>query len=73
MLKKLTIAGLALLSSWSIAAQAASPADLDDLEIAHVAYTADLIDIRYAHLAMAPWMNCRVAATFQRGISRSLL
>ncbi len=53
MLKKLTIAVLALLSSWSIAAQAASPADLDDLEIAHVAYTADLIDIRYAHLALA--------------------
>lgn len=30
-----------------------SPADLNDLEIAHVAYTADLIDIRYAHLALA--------------------
>ena len=34
------------------AAQAQSPADLNDLEIAHVAYTADLIDIRYAHLAL---------------------
>ena len=34
-------------------AQANSPADLNDLEIAHVAYTADLIDIRYAHLALA--------------------
>ena len=34
-------------------AQADSPADLNDLEIAHVAYTADNIDIRYAHLALA--------------------
>ena len=30
-----------------------TPADLNDLEIAHVAYTADNIDIRYAHLALA--------------------
>ena len=34
-------------------AQAKSPADLNDLEIAHVAYVADNIDIRYAHLALA--------------------
>ena len=34
-------------------AQAKSPGELNDLEIAHVAYTADLIDIRYAHLALA--------------------
>lgn len=34
-------------------AHAQSPAELNDLEIAHVAYTADNIDIRYAHLAMA--------------------
>ncbi len=34
-------------------AQAESPGDLNDLEVAHVAYTADLIDIRYAHLALA--------------------
>ena len=34
-------------------ATAQSPADLNDLEIAHVAYTADNIDIRYAHLALA--------------------
>jgi len=33
--------------------QAKSPAELNDLEIAHVAYTADNIDIRYAHLALA--------------------
>jgi putative membrane protein len=29
------------------------PTDLNDLQIAHVAYTADNIDIRYAHLALA--------------------
>lgn len=34
-------------------AEAQSPAELNDLEIAHVAYTADNIDIRYAHLALA--------------------
>ncbi len=34
-------------------AQAESPAELNDLEIAHVAYVADNIDIRYAHLALA--------------------
>ena len=40
-------------SATGTAAKAPSPADLNDLEIAHVAYTADLIDIRYAHLALA--------------------
>lgn len=35
------------------AATADSPAELNDLEIAHVAYIADNIDIRYAHLALA--------------------
>ena len=34
-------------------ARADQPAELNDLEIAHVAYTADNIDIRYAHLALA--------------------
>ncbi len=53
MLKKLIIASLALLTSYSVSAHAESPADLNDLEIAHVAYTADSIDIRYAHLALA--------------------
>jgi len=32
---------------------AKTPAELNDLQIAHVAYTADNIDIRYAHLALA--------------------
>jgi len=40
--------------------EAPSPADLNDLEIAHVAYTADLIDIRYAHLALAKSKNAKV-------------
>ena len=34
-------------------ADAQDPGDLNDLEIAHVAYTAGLVDIRYAHLALA--------------------
>jgi len=34
-----------------------SPAELNDLEIAHVAYVADNIDIRYAHLALAISQN----------------
>ena len=33
-------------------AQAQSPAELNDLEIAHVAYIADNIDIKIAHLAL---------------------
>jgi putative membrane protein len=41
---------------------ARSPADLNDLEIAHVAYTADAIDIRYAHLALAISDNPQVRA-----------
>lgn len=55
------IAAAALaLSVGSVAAQAKSPADLNDLEIAHVAYTADNIDIRYAHLALALSKNSEV-------------
>ena len=34
-----------------------TPADLNDLEIAHVAYTADVIDIRYANLALEKSKN----------------
>jgi len=43
--------------SASVNAKDPSPADLNDFEIAHVAYTADLIDIRYAHLALAKSKN----------------
>ncbi|MEM9277278.1 MAG: DUF4142 domain-containing protein [Pseudomonadota bacterium] len=46
--------GLVMASGLALApAFAESPAELNDLEIAHVAYTADNIDIRYAHLALA--------------------
>ena len=44
-------------SIFQVPAQAQSPADLNDLEIAHVAYVADNIDIRYAHLALAISQN----------------
>lgn len=44
-----------LLGATSVAAE--SPADLNDLQIAHVAYTADNIDIRYAHLALGKSTN----------------
>ena len=36
-----------------LCAPAASHAAMNDLEIAHTAYTAGQLDIRYAHLAMA--------------------
>ena len=52
LLHVLATAGLAL-SLGLATANADSPADLNDLQIAHVAYTADNIDIRYAHLALA--------------------
>ena len=49
---KLIVAGIGslLLSCQSMAQD---PADLNDLQIAHVAYVADNIDIKYAHLALA--------------------
>lgn len=56
-MKLKSLAGLAVLSiaAFSSAGAAAdrTPAELNDLEIAHVAYTADNLDIRYAHLALA--------------------
>jgi putative membrane protein len=57
MLKKTMIVFQALFLTAAVSAFAASPADLNDLEIAHVAYTADVIDIRYAHLALAKSKN----------------
>jgi len=39
-------------NSTEAAEAAKTPDQLNDLEIAHVAYTADLIDIQYAHLAL---------------------
>jgi putative membrane protein len=49
-IRTVAVAVLALASGNLLAAQ--DPAQLNDLEIAHVAYTADNIDIRYAHLAL---------------------
>jgi len=46
----LIVVGLTTLAN---AAIANSPAELNDLEIAHAAYVADNIDIQYAHLALA--------------------
>lgn len=46
----------------SPAISADSPADLNDLQIAHVAYIADNIDIQYAHLALALSSNPEVRA-----------
>ncbi|AAV93577.1 DUF4142 domain-containing protein [Ruegeria pomeroyi] len=44
-------------------AQSASAADkMNDLEIAHTAYTAGQLDIRYAHLALAVSDNAEVRA-----------
>lgn len=54
------VAVLLALVALSSAGWAQSPADLNDLEIAHVAYTADEIDIRYAHLALALSTNPKV-------------
>lgn len=53
-MNRTTAALLTLIAIFSVTtAEAQAPADLNDLEIAHVAYIADNIDIRYAHLALA--------------------
>ena len=51
--KKIPLLALSVLLAHSTSYAAQSPEQLNDLEIAHVAYTADNIDIRYAHLALA--------------------
>lgn len=48
-----TLAMAFIVGCANIAVAEDNPANLNDLEIAHVAYTADNIDIRYAHLALA--------------------
>lgn len=58
----LVLAALSVAMAVSSPSSATSPAELNDLEIAHVAYTADLIDIRYAHLALALSKNPEVRA-----------
>ena len=59
-LYKALILATALGLSVSGISAASSPAQLSDVEIAHVAYTADNIDIRYAHLALAKSNNPEV-------------
>ena len=55
---KLITTVMALAITFSLTSvHAQSPAELNDLEIAHVAYIADNIDIRYAHLALAISQN----------------
>lgn len=49
----LAMAFAASINSLPVLAGEMSPADLSDLQMAHVAYIADNIDIRYAHLALA--------------------
>ncbi len=63
-MKIVTLASVAAFTALAAfgSASAQSPADLNDLEIAHVAYTADNIDIRYAHLALAISENPEVRA-----------
>ena len=46
-------AGIAMFAMTGVTTAADKAEDLNDLEIAHVAYTADNIDIKYAHLALA--------------------
>jgi putative membrane protein len=55
-----TVAALALGAGMAMPAKAQDAAKLNDLEIAHVAYTASLVDIRYAHLALALSSNGEV-------------
>lgn len=63
MTNKLTLAAVAVLAvTTGCAAIAKTPAELNDLELAHVAYTADNIDIRYAHLALAISENPEIHA-----------
>jgi len=57
MMKNLMLTALMVVTFGAGTAIAKSPAELNDLEIAHVAYTADNIDIRYAHLALAITKN----------------
>lgn len=60
--RKVVVVVLAATLALSSVGWAEPPAALNDLEIAHVAYTVDLSDIRYAHLALAISKNPTVRA-----------
>jgi putative membrane protein len=51
-MRRLNIAAAALVAA-TLAAPTMAADEMNDLEIAHTAYTAGLLDIRYAHLALA--------------------
>jgi putative membrane protein len=53
---------LAMILAAGLSTMAAAEEKLNDLEIAHAAYTAGQIDIRYAHLALAVSENEAVRA-----------
>lgn len=58
---KILVSAIAIASAvFASQASAEEVADLNDLEMAHVAYTADNIDIRYAHLALAISTNPKI-------------
>ncbi|NND19253.1 MAG: DUF4142 domain-containing protein [Silicimonas sp.] len=57
-MKSLTLALTVTMAAAGLAAQADQP--MNDLEIAHTAYTAGGLDIRYAHLALAVSENEQV-------------
>ena len=56
-ISKIAAVAVIAITTASYAQAADDPAKLNDLQIAHVAYTADNIDIRYAHLALAKSKN----------------
>jgi putative membrane protein len=56
----LLAAGITLLSITGATIAADKAEDLNDLQIAHVAYIADNIDIKYAHLALALSDNAEI-------------
>lgn len=56
-MKRLALALMSIGLAFASPAFAEDPADLNDLQIAHVAYTADNIDIAYANLALEKSSN----------------
>ena len=67
-MKTLTLSAILLGITLASPSLAENPADLNDLQIAHVAYIADNIDIRYAHLALAMTSNKEV-----RGFAETMI
>lgn len=56
----LSSAAIVISACAAVSVAADTPDQLNDLQIAHVAYTADNIDIQYAHLALALSDNSEV-------------